>query len=74
MPEQVNRESQLLQSLMKLLQGLTLQWKDQGKDELSFEAFMAAMLQVNVLWVVTVHCVVVGYQCFRGSCCLHLAG
>jgi len=36
----------------------------------NFEAF-TAMFQV-VFWVVTPCSVVVGYQRFRGSCCLHL--
>jgi hypothetical protein len=40
----------------------------------SSEAFTAAMLQVEVLWVVTPSSVVVGYQSFRGPCCLHLQG
>jgi hypothetical protein len=36
-----------------------------------FEAFSAVMFQVEVFWVVTPFGVVVGYQRFRGSCCLH---
>jgi len=28
------------------------------------------MIQVEVFWVVTPCSVVVGYQCFRGPCCL----
>jgi hypothetical protein len=31
-------------------------------------------IQVKVLWVVMPWSIVVGYQCFRGSCCLHLEG
>jgi hypothetical protein len=38
----------------------------------SFEAFTAVKIQVQVFWVVTLCCVVVGYQRFRGSCCLQL--
>jgi hypothetical protein len=37
-----------------------------------FEVFMAAKIQVEVFWVVTPCSVVVGYQRFRGPCCLHL--
>jgi len=32
------------------------------------------MFQVKVFWVVTPCSVVVGYQCLRGPCCLHLQG
>jgi hypothetical protein len=32
------------------------------------------MMQVEVFWVVTPYSVVVGYQRFRGPCCLHLQG
>jgi hypothetical protein len=39
----------------------------------SFEAFTAMMIQV-VFWVVMPSSVVGGYQCFRGSWCLHLQG
>jgi hypothetical protein len=39
-----------------------------------FEAFTAAMFQVEVFWVVTSCSVVVGYQCFRGPYYLHLQG
>jgi len=38
----------------------------------SFEAFAAVMFQVEVFWVVTSGGAVVGYQCLRGPCCLHL--
>jgi len=38
----------------------------------SFEAFTAVMFQVEVFWVVTQCSVMVGYQPFRGPCCLHL--
>jgi len=31
-------------------------------------------IQVAVFWVVTLCSSVVGYQCFRGLCCLHLHG
>jgi hypothetical protein len=34
--------------------------------------FTAVKIQVEVFWVVTPCSVVVGYQCFRGPCCLHL--
>jgi len=37
----------------------------------SFEAFTAVMFQVQVFWIVTPYIVVVGYQRFRGPCCLH---
>jgi hypothetical protein len=40
----------------------------------SFEASMTVMFQVEVFWVVMPCNVVVGYQCFRGPCCLHLQG
>jgi len=32
------------------------------------------MFQVDILWVVTPCSFVVGYQRFRGPCCLHLQG
>jgi hypothetical protein len=35
---------------------------------------MAVKFQVEVFWVVTSCSVVVGYQRFRGPCCLHLQG
>jgi hypothetical protein len=35
---------------------------------------MVVMFQVKVFWVVTLCSVVVGYQCFRGPCYLHLQG
>jgi len=38
----------------------------------SFEAFTAVLFQVDVIWVETPCSVVVGYQRFRGQCCLHL--
>jgi hypothetical protein len=41
---------------------------------MGFEAFMVMMSQVKVFWVVMVCSVVLGYHCFRGSCCLHLHG
>jgi hypothetical protein len=37
-----------------------------------FETLAAVMFQVKVFWVVTPCSVVVGYQCFRRPCCLHL--
>jgi len=40
----------------------------------SFETFTAVMFQVEVFWVMTLCNVVVGYQRFIGSCCLHLQG
>jgi len=40
----------------------------------SFGTFTAVMFQVEVFWVVTPCSVVVGYQSFRGPCCLHLQG
>jgi len=40
----------------------------------SFKAFTAVMFQVKVFWVVTPYSIVVGYQHFRGPCCLHLQG
>jgi hypothetical protein len=40
------------------------------KYNLSFQAFIVMMIQVEVFWVVTPCSVVVGYQCFRGPCCL----
>jgi hypothetical protein len=39
---------------------------------MSFEAFTAVMFQAEVFLVVTLHGFVVGYQSFRGPCCLHL--
>jgi len=37
-----------------------------------FEAFTTVTFEVEVLWVVTMCSVVVGYQRFRGPSCLHL--
>jgi hypothetical protein len=33
---------------------------------------MTVKVQVEAFWVLTTCSVVVGYQCFRGPCCLHL--
>jgi hypothetical protein len=41
-------------------------------EHASFEASTEVMFQVEVFWVVTPCSVVVGYQRFRGPCCLHL--
>jgi len=38
----------------------------------SFEAFTEVMIQVVIFRVMTPCSVVVGYQHFRGPCCLHL--
>jgi hypothetical protein len=32
------------------------------------------LVQVQLFWVMMLCSVVVGYQCFRGPCCLHLLG
>jgi hypothetical protein len=42
--------------------------------DVSFVAFMVMMFYVKVFCVVLLCRVVVGYQCFRGPCCLHLQG
>jgi len=42
--------------------------------DVNFEAFTAVMFQVKVFWDVTPCSVLVGYQRFRGPCCLHLQG
>jgi len=34
-----------------------------------FKVFTTVGIKVNVFWVVTPCSVVVGYRCFRGSCC-----
>jgi hypothetical protein len=39
-----------------------------------FQAFTTVKIQIEILWVVTPCSVVVGYQRFRGPCCLHLQG
>jgi hypothetical protein len=39
-----------------------------------FEGFAAVKIQVEVFWVLTPCVVMVGYQRFRGPCCLHLQG
>jgi len=36
--------------------------------------FTAVMLQVEFFWIAIPCSVVVGYQCFGGTCCLHLQG
>jgi hypothetical protein len=41
-------------------------------NDANFEAFTAVMFQVAVFWVVTSCSIVVGYQIFRGPCCLHI--
>jgi hypothetical protein len=41
---------------------------------LSIEAFTAVMFRVEVFWVVTPCSGIIGYQCFRGPCYLHLHG
>jgi hypothetical protein len=38
----------------------------------SFEAFTGVMFHVEVFWIVTPCSVVVGYQGFRGPCCVRL--
>jgi hypothetical protein len=38
----------------------------------SSEVFIAAMFQIEVFCVMTLCSVVVGYQRFKGPCCLHL--
>jgi len=38
------------------------------------EVSMAVKIQVEVFWIVTQHSVIIGYQHFRGPCCLHLQG
>jgi len=40
----------------------------------SLEAFTAVIFQVTVFWDITPCSVVVGYQCFRGPCCLQPQG
>jgi hypothetical protein len=42
--------------------------------DVRFEVFTAVMIQVKVLWVMTLCSVVVGCKRFRGPCCLHLQG
>jgi hypothetical protein len=37
-----------------------------------FEAFMVMKVPAEVFWVVMLCNVMVGYQCFRGPCCLNL--
>jgi len=39
-----------------------------------FEVFTVVKIRVVVLWVVMLYSDMVGYQCFRGSWCLHLHG
>jgi hypothetical protein len=46
--------------------------KPKNKYRCEFEAFTAVMFQVEIFWVVTPCCVVVGYQDFGEPCCLHL--
>jgi hypothetical protein len=41
-------------------------------QNVSFEAFMTVMFEVNVCWVVMPCSVVEGYQPFGHPCCLHL--
>jgi hypothetical protein len=42
--------------------------------DVRFEVFTAMKIQVMVFWVVMLCTVTVGYQHFRGPCCLHLQG
>jgi hypothetical protein len=37
-----------------------------------FEVLMMVKFHFKAFWVVMLCGVVVGYQCFRGPCCLHL--
>jgi hypothetical protein len=46
---------------------------ERNKMETS-EVFTAVMIEVSVFWVVTPCSVVVGYQSYRGPCCLHPQG
>jgi len=41
------------------------------ENHVSFEAFTAVLIQVE-FWVVTLCSDKVGYQRFRGPCCLHI--
>jgi hypothetical protein len=40
--------------------------------EARYEVFMVVKIQVKVFGVVIPYSVVLGYQCSRGPCCLHL--
>jgi hypothetical protein len=42
-----------------------------NQNHVSFEAFTAVLIQVE-FWVVTLCSDKVGYQRFRGPCCLHI--
>jgi hypothetical protein len=46
----------------------------EAKKAVRFKFLTAVKIQVEVVWVVTPCKVVVGYQRFRGPCCLHLQG
>jgi len=37
----------------------------------NFETFVAVKIHTVVFWAMTLFSGVAGYQCFRGSCCLH---
>jgi len=44
------------------------------ETDVRFEVLTAVKIQVEVFLIPTPSCVVVGYQCFRVPCCLHLPG
>jgi len=51
------------------------QWSSTFSDSWTtktFEVSTALKIQVEFLWAVTLCCVMVGYQRFRGPCCLQL--
>jgi hypothetical protein len=47
---------------------------DHFLKELRFKVFTVVNIQVMFFWVVMLYSVVVGYQHFRGPCCLHIQG
>jgi hypothetical protein len=51
---------------------LSIKWRTVTTTIVRLEVFMAVKIQTEIFWVVMPCSVVVGYQHFRGPCCLHL--
>jgi hypothetical protein len=49
-------------------------YKNVNSKAATLLVFMAVKIQIEVFCIVTMCCVVIGHQCFRGPCCLSLQG
>jgi ABC-type amino acid transport system permease subunit len=53
----------------------SLFWKkSSARLKVGFGILVVAIMKIAVLWDVVLCSLVEAYQCFRGSCCLHLVG